>query len=142
MKQPELEAKRWLDQARDDLRFVRWLITQDEFFDKGCFIAQQSAEKAIKACIYARGARSVLGHSVAELLERLVQEHPMLADLRETARLLDRFYIPTRYPNGLPGGAPFENFGRSDLKQAAEIAERIVSAAASLIESKTSSKKL
>jgi HEPN domain-containing protein len=141
LKQPEKEAKRWLDQARDDLRFVRWVRKQGEFFDKGCFIAQQSAEKAIKACIYAKGARSVLGHSVAELLERLVKDHPLLEELREPARLLDRFYIPTRYPNGLPGGAPFENFGLADLKQAAEIAERIVNAAVSLVEGKAPSKK-
>lgn len=134
MKQPEVEARRWLAQARDDLAFIQWLLGEGRGFEKGCFIAQQAAEKALKAVLYAAGARTVLGHSVAELLERVAVQHPGVADLINDARQLDRFYIPTRYPNGLPGGAPFESFTSGDLRQAVEMAERIVTASARLIE--------
>ena len=27
--------------------------------------------------------------------------------------MLDQYYVPTRYPNGLAGGVPFEAFGAS-----------------------------
>ena len=135
MRRPEAEAGRWLAQARDDLDFTRWLLAEGEgrFHDKGCFVAQQSAEKAVKACLYALGARSVLGHSVVELIGKAGADVPGLALLGNEARMLDRFYIPTRYPNGLPGGAPFEQFGREDLASAVEMAGRILDAASAFL---------
>lgn len=30
----------------------------------------------------------------------------------EKASVLDKYYIPTRYPNGLPGGVPYEALTR------------------------------
>jgi HEPN domain-containing protein len=46
--------------------------------------------------------------------------------LREKAAFLDRFYIPTRYPNGLPGGIPFESFNGNDSTAAIDAAEEII----------------
>ena len=40
--------------------------------------------------------------------------------IREQAKRLDRFYIPTRYPNGLPGGSPFQVYTDDDLSEAHE----------------------
>lgn len=40
MKSAEREARRWFEQARDDLHFVEWIQKEGVFFDKGCFIAQ------------------------------------------------------------------------------------------------------
>lgn len=120
-------------QARDDLEFARWLLTENRGFDKGCFVSQQAAEKALKAILYLDGARTVLGHSVLELLERLVPGRSTMASLRDDARRIDRFYIPTRYPNGLPGGTPFESFTRGDLEQAVEMAARIVGSAEAIL---------
>ena len=134
MKQPEIEGRRWLAQARDDLAFAEWVLGEGRFFDKGCFASQQAAEKALKAVLYAHGARVVLGHSVADLLDRLLIQHPELSDLSEGARLLDRFYIPTRYPNGLPAGAPCESFRREDLESATKLAREIVDAAGGVLE--------
>lgn len=68
-------------------------------------MCQQAAEKALKGLQYLRGARLVLGHSVVELLDGLVNDHPALRSVREVAQQLDQYYIPTRYPNGLPAGA-------------------------------------
>jgi HEPN domain-containing protein len=133
LKRPEYDATRWLAQARDDLAFARWVLGADRFYDKGCFVAQQAAEKALKAALYLDGARIVLGHSILDLLERLISNHPELSLLRDDARQLDRFYIPARYPDGLPGGAPFESFIREDLEKALAMAERIVAAAGDLV---------
>lgn len=81
MKQPEVEVRRWMAQAQDDLEFIQWLLGEGRGFEKGCFIAQQAAEKALRAVLYPGGARTVLGHSVAELLERVVASHAGLATL-------------------------------------------------------------
>lgn len=134
MRQPEVEARRWLAQARDDLALAEWLLNEGRFFDKGCFISQQAAEKALKAVLYGYGARVVLGHSVADLLSQALKHHPELSDLADGSRLLDRFYIPTRYPNGLPAGAPCESFRREDLGSAATLARAIVDAAGRILE--------
>ena len=133
MNQPRHEAERWLAQAVDDLEFTRWVLAEGRYFDKGCFIAQQAAEKALKAVHYLKGERLVFGHSALELLNRLLPEHQELVILREPARLLDRYYIPTRYPNGLPGGSPFESFQRGDLESALDMAERVVAEAIRIV---------
>jgi hypothetical protein len=73
-------------------------------------VCQQAVEKALKALHYLGRAHVVLGHSIVELLDALVARHAGLADLREGAQQLDQYYVPTRYPNGLPGGVPSEVF--------------------------------
>ena len=134
MKEAEKEAKRWFLQARDDLRFVEWLSKEGSFFDKGCFMAQQSGEKALKACLYARGERRVIGHSLFEMVEDLSQTEKIFTSITDEARKLDRFYIPTCYPNGLPGGAPFQVYKASDLTEAGEDLKKVLEVSAKFLE--------
>jgi HEPN domain-containing protein len=46
--------------------------------------------------------------------------------LIEQARVLDGFYIPTRYANGHPEGAPFEHFGALQSAEAIRYAGEII----------------
>jgi HEPN domain-containing protein len=64
------------------------------------------------------------GHVVA----RLIQELPMTVapELVERGRVLDTFYIPARYPNSHPEGAPFEHYGPLQSEEALEHAGQIV----------------
>jgi HEPN domain-containing protein len=39
---------------------------------------------------------------------------------------LDKFYIPTRYPNSFDWGAPMDYFGEEDARKAIEYAETIL----------------
>mgnify|MGYP005837022547 CR=1 FL=1 len=48
--------------------------------------------------------------------------------LKERGSFHDRFYIPTRYPNGLPGGIPSESFHERDAEEAMRAAEGIIEA--------------
>ncbi len=119
------EAARWLEQARrdlDDARYAaagaRWNLT--------CFLAQQSAEKALKAFLFARGAEMVWGHSVAELCHDAALHDPAFAELGREAAALDQYYIPTRYPNGLPGGIPADAYGRADGERALALSSRVI----------------
>lgn len=119
MKDSPREAVRWLRQAENDLAFGR-VALREGYHHQACFIAQQTAEKAVKAVLYALGERVVLGHSVVELVGRLAGRVPAIAELRVSAGMLDQYYVPTRYPNGLPGGVPFEAFGESQAAEAIE----------------------
>jgi len=53
-----------------------------------------------------------------------VTDHPGLAALREAAQELDQYYVPTRYPNGLPGGAPAHVYTRRQASAAVAAARR------------------
>ncbi|MEJ5375369.1 MAG: HEPN domain-containing protein [bacterium] len=53
------------------------------------------------------------------------------SSLHEYGAFLDRFYIPTRYPNGLPGGIPALAFREKDAMEAIELAEKVIEFAAS-----------
>ncbi len=109
----------WFRQAEHDLEKAR-LDRQWQYFEWACFTAHQAAEKAIKAVYYARHGEA-RGHGVRELLTSL--DLPVDASLLKQAASLDRFYIPTRYPNGLPAGAPHDYFSQDDAAQAIEAAE-------------------
>ena len=119
------EADRWRRQAANDLAFAR-VAVRERFYAQACFIAQQAVEKAVKAIAYALGERTVLGHSLVTLISRCADRVPELQDLRELGGILDQYYVPTRYPNGLAGGVPFEAFGESQAAGAVDAAERFV----------------
>lgn len=128
MRQPEIEARRWLEQAASDLAFAE-LGVREGFFAQACFICQQAGEKALKSLHYRRGSRAVLGHSLVELLSGLLSERADLADLLDAARQLDQYYIPTRYPNGLPGGIPSDAFTSKQATEAISFARQFIARA-------------
>ena len=119
------EAQRWLDTAKNDLGAARELA-RSGYHAQACFLAQQCAEKAAKAMWYSIGG-DPWGHAV----QSLVEEFPLggsLADLdglRRKAALLDRFYIPTRYPNGLPGLTPEKAYFAADSETAIHLADEL-----------------
>ena len=106
------EARRWLGQAVHDRDAAR-LNRDHGFHEHACFVAQQSAEKALKAFLYARGQGPVLGHSTFELSREAAALEPSFEALADACRGLDQLYIPTRYPNGLPAGIPHDFYHRS-----------------------------
>lgn len=129
---PKAEAERWLVQGRSDLGFAE-VGVREGYHAQACFMCQQAAEKALKALHYLGGERLVIGHSLLELLRALLTRHPALADLEEAARRLDQYYVPTRYPNGLPGGTPADVFSKAQATEALAQAKRFVEVAGALI---------
>ncbi len=114
----------WLRQAQADLALARHAL-QGHHHEWACFAAQQSAEKALKAVHGARGL-DAWGHSVTELLESLRREGVTIDEsLVDRGRALDKLYIATRYPNGLPAGAPADYYTRAEAERAITDAEAI-----------------
>ncbi len=122
---PHEEGNRWLLQAQRDLDDARYAY-DGKRFNLACFLAQQAAEKAIKGYLYAQGRALVIGHSVARLCQDAVTFDTAFEDLRQRAAPLDKYYIPTRYPNGLPGGIPSEAFDQVDADRALELAQHVI----------------
>jgi HEPN domain-containing protein len=67
-----------------------------------------------------------LGPLVARLLRELPQQITVPTEIVEKGRVLDNFYIPTRYPNSHPSGAPFEHYGTIQSEQAIQYAREIL----------------
>jgi len=111
----------WFRQAKRKLDSARWDI-QGEFYEDACFSAQQAAELATKALLESQG-RIELGHSVLHLLQAAGNVPP---DILNAARLLDRHYILTRYPNGFPAGAPMDFYDQPTAEEAVRRAETIL----------------
>ncbi len=115
-------SKDWLAQSARDLEQARSSKLEGRH-EWACFAAQQSAEKAVKALHLALG-QEAWGHVVARLLTELPSPPP--DDLIEKAKVLDNFYVPTRYANGHPDGAPFEHYGSIQSEEAIRYAGEIL----------------
>ena len=115
-------SRDWLAQAERDLEQAI-ASRQDGRHEWACFAGHQAAEKAVQALHLARG-QEAWGHVVAHLLKDLPFEvEPQLID---KARVLDNFYIPTRYPNGHPEGPPFDHYGALQSDEAIRYAGEIL----------------
>lgn len=124
------ETRRWFQESYYDLQAVRWNI-QGKFYNTACFLAQQSGEKALKSLLYYFGARkkAIHTHSLFEMTQTLVKEIPSLEILIKEAKELDLHYVPSRYPNGLPGGFPHLFYESEMANKALSSAEKLFSAA-------------
>jgi len=111
------QALRDLEQAKDSAQWGR--------HEWACFAAQQAAEKAVKA-LHLFSGQEAWGHLVARLLQELPQSLQVPQELVEKGKVLDNFYVPSRYPNGHPEGAPFEHYGPLQSKMAVDYASEII----------------
>lgn len=124
-----VEGARWLAQAESDLSDARYLAA-DQRFAMACFLAQQCAEKALKAVLYAEGADLVLGHGVGKLCQEVSAVLPDQAGRCSEWRGLDLYYVPTRYPDALPDGIPATTFTSGQASHAIALAAEVVEFAA------------
>ena len=119
------EAERWYGQARFDLGAARASLAAGNH-EWACFQAQQSAGKALKALLMRQGKRRFLSHSVHDLLAEVTKLAPEFEAVSEAQRL-DEYYIPTRYPNGLPGTViPHDYYGQKEALECVNLAESLL----------------
>ncbi|HBT19928.1 MAG TPA: DNA-binding protein [Peptococcaceae bacterium] len=94
-------------------------------YNLACFVSQQAAEKAVKA-LFQKLHQDAWGHSVSILLGSLPQEINVPQEIMDKAKILDKHYIPARYPNGFESGAPTDYYTRGEAETAVEIAGEII----------------
>ena len=97
-----------------------------------CFACHQAVEKALKA-LHLHHGQQAWGHGLGRSWRELppvvgAALAEALSDLEDRLRILDALYIPTRYPDSLPDGAPSDHFGRLQSDDAQRHARSIVDA--------------
>lgn len=119
------EAERWQAQAEADLKVARWDF-EGKFWWEVCFKCQQAVEKSLKSYCYAKGERAILTHSLVEISRRCAKYEPAFSDYLAGFRKLDKYYIVTRYPDGLPGLTPADYFDEAEATESLNYAARIL----------------
>jgi HEPN domain-containing protein len=115
----------WYRQAEADLNHARHALADGDC-EWACFAAQQAAEKAAKAAHQSLG-QEAWGHSVTELLQALQQRLSAIdSSVLDAARALDKLYIVTRSPNGLPSGAPADYYTPAEAERAIRDGETVL----------------
>lgn len=117
-------ARDWFNQALRDLEQAED-SRQAGRHEWACFAAQQASEKAVKA-LHLHLGQEAWGHIIARLLRELPETVLVPEELVEKGRVLDNFYIPTRYANSHPAGAPFEHYGPLQSEEATRYAGQII----------------
>ena len=114
----------WFNQAQRDIAQARDSQAAGRH-EWACFASHQAAEQAAKA-LHLHLKQEAWGHVIAQLLMVLPETTAVPHDLIEKGRVLDNFYIPTRYANGHPSGAPYEHYGVLQSDQAIQYASEII----------------
>ena len=121
----------WLHQAHSDLDLAA-VSAAAGHHEWACFASHQAVEKALKA-LHLHHGQQVWGHGLGRSWRELppvvgAALAEALSDLEDRLRILDALYIPTRYPDSLPDGAPSDHFGRLQSDDAQRHARSIVDA--------------
>ena len=118
-------SRDWLAQARRDLEHAGKDVA-DAFYEHACFGAQQAAEKAVKG-VYQRFHSEGWGHRVSKRLQEIAEiTTPPSGALIDDGKMLDQYYVPTRYPSGFESGAPMEFYTKEQAQDAVRRAENII----------------
>lgn len=116
------EVNKWLKFAQDDIKMAS-LAVGEGLFNQVCFHSQQAAEKLLKGLIIYKGKKYAKIHSLTELM-KIVDEQSITA-LRDDLLYLDQFYMPSRYPDALPGTLPSGLPNKQDAVKAFEIINKV-----------------
>jgi HEPN domain-containing protein len=120
MKRPHED---WFERADDDLKFAK-IGLKEGFYSQVCFLSQQIIEKILKGCLVASGKSYPKTHKLVDLYR--LCDLKWLAPFESKLKLIDGFYIPTRYPDAIPGTLPTRLANEHDAKEAQSVAEEIL----------------
>jgi HEPN domain-containing protein len=115
----------WFRQAEADLRHAR-NSRENGDYEWSCFASHQAAEKALKA-VFLKNGSDVWGHTITILIGNLPNTVEIPTEtMVNFARVLDKYYISTRYPIGFESGAPTDFFTAQEAQDAIRQAEAIL----------------
>lgn len=111
----------WLTKAKRDLETAFLNHRHGGYTDTTCYFCHQVAEKALKAYLLAKGAKTLPKiHDLQTLLSLCQKISEDFSKFKNHTRVLNQYYIEVRYPSGVPVDYPQEE-AEETLKLAGEI---------------------
>lgn len=115
----------WIDFANEDLEMAKAALERG-IHNQVCFHAQQGVEKILKAFLRKHRRSVPKIHSLNELLAICKTLDRDFGELDEIAIKLDQYYIPTRYPDALPGTGKEGMPTKEDSKEAINLLSKVL----------------
>ena len=102
--------------------------------EPGMLSLPSAAEKSLKALIAYEGDLPPRTHRLTNLSKSLEDRYPPLVELADNLLVLENYYIPSRYPDAIPGSLPEGLPGRADAQEALTTARRVSALVAETVE--------
>lgn len=115
----------WFEFAEEDLTVAK-AARNERVFNLACFHAQQGVEKMLKGYLSINDRDIPKIHSIVKLLTLCAQIDRDFETISETCINLDDYYIPTRYPDALPGMSPEGMPDDDDAEEAISSLEQVM----------------
>ena len=111
----------WIAKAEEDLTFVKVTLEDNlEFYLQICFFLHQATEKILKAYILVNELGFEKIRDLIKLLKICAQKDQEFNNFFEGAKLLNPFYIGTRYPDFVI------TVNKSQAEEALKLTEQII----------------
>lgn len=123
---------RWLNKADEDLVVAR-LVLNEQHTAHACFLSQQCIEKALKAFLLTNTNKYPRTHKLVDLLTQCRQIEAGFNQFVPDCLVIDQYYIPTRYPDGIPGGTATGVPNNTEAEEAVDSADKILQFVAHLL---------
>ncbi len=94
--------EQWIAKAIEDEGVAQEILDAKSFPAPACFHAQQMAEKLLKALLVLVGDEYPKTHDLLLLAVHVQRSIPSVKRLRKDLRILNRYYVETRYPGDFP----------------------------------------
>ena len=114
------EARQWLARAHGSLALAQQPKPDSAFWADLCYLAQQAAEKALKAVYHWIGQPHRFTHDLEELGRGLAEHGLAVPSVVRDAVALTRYAVETRYPG------TSEPVTERDYRRGIELAQGVV----------------
>jgi len=119
------EYDRWIKSAKKTLESAERDLADGDY-NWSCFKSHQAAEKALKALLWGIG-KPEISHSLPVILKKVFEiGYESKPDIFEYSIRLNKYYIPTRYPDVWSEGIQEEYYSEKEALEAIKYARKII----------------
>ena len=98
---------------------------EESLWNQVCFHSHHAVEKSLKALFAYGGVLPPRTHRLTNLSKSLESGYPPLVELADDLLVLENYYIPSRYPDAIPGSLPEGLPNQGDAQEALTTASRV-----------------
>lgn len=115
------EIKEWFARGKEDLLFAEAGFKESGLASQACFLSHQAIEKFLKGYLLFKKGNFPKTHDLLFLLDLIAKEEKEFKKISEKVRILNGYYIPTRYPGG-----EISVFSSKEARRALKVAKEII----------------